>query len=85
MALYGAPRLKKGYQKILKGGRPICNPKILKGGPKFFALTPSVKRAFNKSTVLNISGMYLLSGPRHLTGLGLCDLFPKPKTRLIRY
>jgi len=34
--LYGlvlAPRLKKGY---IKFGRPICNPKMLKVGPKFF-------------------------------------------------
>jgi hypothetical protein len=56
-----APRLKKEYPSNL-GGQfatfgtnvpafisnlgPICNPKMLKVGPKFFwALTPSVKQA----------------------------------------
>ncbi len=76
MALYGSQGSKKDTKKF---GRPICNPKILKGGPKFLALTPSVKRAFNKSKVLNISRMRLLSGPGHLAALGYWTSFQKPK------
>jgi hypothetical protein len=33
---------------------PICNPKVLKVGPKFFwVLTPSVKRALNAIQTTN--------------------------------
>jgi hypothetical protein len=51
MALYWP----QGWEKdAIKFGRPICNPKVLKVGPKFFwVLTPSVKRALNAIQTTN--------------------------------
>ncbi len=47
MALYWP----KGWKKdTIQFGKPICNPKMLKVGPKYFGpRTPSVKRALHKA------------------------------------
>jgi hypothetical protein len=82
MTFVRAPRLKKGYHQILEAN---LQPKNTQRWPQvFLALTPSVKRAFNKYEVLNLSGMYLLYGPGHLAVLGYLTCFHKPKSRLIR-